>query len=172
HPSNVESRESQAVERLRHKTIKRVTDEVSSLRFNTALAALMECNNVLIKLQHEEVARSAAYQYTLESMMQLLAPLAPHITEEMWQATGHSGSINNTEWPRYEEELTRDEIFTLVVQVNGKVRERIEVVSDISEQHMRELVLGNTRVASFIGEATVQKVIYVPGKLVNIVVRK
>ena len=172
HPNSVESRESQAVERLRHKTIKRVTDEVGSLRFNTALAALMECNNALIKLQNEEVARSTAYQRTLESMMQLLAPLAPHITEEMWQITGHSGSIHNSAWPRYEEELTRDEIFTLVVQVNGKVRERIEVASDISEPAMRALVLGNTRVASFIGEATVQKVIYVPGKLVNIVVRR
>lgn len=171
HPNSVESRESQAVERLRHKTIKRVTDEVGSLRFNTALAALMECNNALIKLQNEEVARSTAYQRTLESIMQLLAPLAPHITEEMWQITGHSGSIHNSAWPRYEEELTRDEIFTLVVQVNGKVRERIEVASDISEPAMRALVLGNTRVASFIGEATVQKVIYVPGKLVNIVVR-
>ncbi len=171
HPSSVENRESQAVERLRHKTIKRVTDEVGSLRFNTALAALMECNNALIKLQNTEVARSAAYQRTLESIMQLLAPLAPHITEELWQTTGHTGSIHNSEWPQYEEELTRDEIFTLVVQVNGKVRERIEVAADISEPAMRALVLGNARVASFIGEATVQKVIYVPGKLVNIVVR-
>ncbi|MEO7021399.1 MAG: class I tRNA ligase family protein, partial [Ktedonobacteraceae bacterium] len=171
HPSKVENSASQAVERLRHKTIKRVTDEIGNLRFNTALAALMECNNALIKLQHEDVARSAAYQRTLESMIQLLAPLAPHITEEMWQATGHSESIHTTDWPQYKEALTKDEIFTLVVQVNGKVRERIEAAADISEQDMRTLVLGNARVASFIGDATVQKVIYIPGKLVNIVVR-
>lgn len=172
HSSDAESEASRAVERLRHKTIKRVTEEIGSMRFNTALAALMECNNVLIKLQNEEVARSAAYRRTLESMMQLLAPLAPHITEEMWQITEHNGSIHTTGWPQYNEEMTRDEIFTLVVQVNGKVRERIEVPADISEQHVRSLALGNTRVASFIGEATVQKVIYIPGKLVNIVVRK
>jgi leucyl-tRNA synthetase len=172
HPDDAQTSESQAIERLRHKTIKRVTEEVSNLRFNTALAALMECNNALIKLQGEAVARSAAFQRTLESMMQLLAPLAPHISEELWQQTDHEGSIHTTDWPQYDEEMTRDENFTLVVQVNGKVRERIEIAADTSEQKIRVLALANARVASFIGDATVQKVIYVPGKLVNIVVRK
>ena len=172
HPSNAETVESKAVERLRHKTIKRVTEEISNLRFNTALASLMECNNALIKLQNEEVAHSSAFQRTLESMLQLLAPMAPHITEELWHQTEHEGSIHTTDWPSYDEEMTKDENFTLVVQVNGKVRERIEVAADISEQNVRILALGSTRVASFIGESTVQKVIYIPGKLVNIVVRK
>jgi leucyl-tRNA synthetase len=172
HPKSVETDESRAVERLRHKTIKRVTEEISNMRFNTALAALMECNNALIKLQGEEVARSTAFQRTLETMMQLLAPLAPHITEELWRQTGHDGSIHDTDWPLYDEEMTKDEIFTLVVQVNGKVRERIEVASNTSEGEIRSLVLANARVASFIGDSTIQKVIYVPGKLVNVVVRK
>jgi len=171
HPSGKEIGESQAIERLRNKTIKRVTEEFSNFRFNTALAALMECNNALIKQQHEPVAHSAAFRRTLESMMQLLAPLAPHITEELWHLTGHSGSIHQTSWPIYDEALTHDETFTLVVQVNGKVRERIEVSSDISEGEARQLALDNPRVASFIGDNTIQKVIYVPGKLVNIVVR-
>jgi leucyl-tRNA synthetase len=104
--------------------------------------------------------------------MQLLAPMAPHISEELWQQTGHTGSIHTSEWPQYVEELTKDEIFTLVVQVNGKVRERVEVPANISEDEIRVLALGNARVASFIGDATVQKVIYVPGKLVNVVVRE
>ncbi len=165
------SSESKAIERLRHKTIKRVTEDLSNFRFNTALAALMECNNVLIKQQNEPVARSAAYRRTLETMMQLLAPMAPHITEELWHITGHTGSIHTTDWPSYDEALTQDESFTLVVQVNGKVRERIEVPADISEGEARALALENPRVASFIGDATIQKVIYVPGRLVNIVVR-
>src|SRR3989442_4735965 len=167
-----ETSESSAIERLRHKTIKRVTEDLRIFHFNTALAALMECNNALIKQQNEPVARSAAFRNTLETMMQLLAPMAPHITEELWHITGHTGSIHVTSWPTYDEALTHDETFTLVVQVNGKVRERIEVAADISEQDIRALVLQNTRVASFIGDATVQKVIYIPGKLVNIVVRK
>jgi len=172
HPEPQETSESRAVERLRHKTIKRVTEEVNSLRFNTALAALMECNNALIKLQNEEVARSAAFQRSLATMIQLLAPLAPHITEELWNQIGHEQSVHTTEWPQYEEELTHDESYTLVVQVNGKVRERIEIATETSEQDIRVLALGNQRVAQYIGEATVLKVIYVPGKLVNIVVRK
>ncbi len=171
-PNSEETRESMDIERLRNKTIKRVTEELSSFRFNTALAALMECNNVLIKQQSEPVARSAAFRNTLETMMQLLAPMAPHITEELWHLTGHTGSIHITRWPSYDEALTHDETFTLVVQVNGKVRERIEVAADTSENEIRMLALNNPRVASFIGEGTIQKVIYVPGRLINIVVRK
>jgi len=171
-PSDEETSESKAIERLRNKTIKRITEELSNFRFNTALAALMECNNVLIKQQHAPVARSVAFRNTLETMMQLLAPMAPHITEELWHLTNHTGSIHETAWPDYDEALTQDETFTLVVQVNGKVRERIEVAADTSERDIRMLALSNPRVASFIGEATVQKVIYVPGRLINIVVRK
>ncbi len=103
--------------------------------------------------------------------MQLLAPLAPHITEELWHITGHTSSIHTSDWPGYDEALTQDENFTLVVQVNGKVRERIKVPADISEGEVHALALQNPRVASFIGDATVQKVIYIPGRLVNIVVR-
>ncbi|HVU68274.1 MAG TPA: leucine--tRNA ligase [Ktedonobacteraceae bacterium] len=172
HPHSAETPESRSIERLRHKTIKRVTEEISNLRFNTALAALMEYNNALIKVQNEEVAHSAAFQHALETMLQLLAPLTPHISEELWHMTGHSGSIHTVAWPTYQEELTRDENFTLVVQVNGKVRERIEVAANTSEQEIRTLALSSARVSSFIGDATVQKVIYVPEKLINIVIRK
>jgi len=170
-PSNEETNESKDIERLRNKTIKRVTEELSNFRFNTALAALMECNNAMIKQQHAPVARSTAFRTMLETMMQLLAPMAPHITEELWHITNHTGSIHTTAWPGYDEALTKDEMFTLVVQVNGKVREKIEVAAGTSESEIRMLALDNPRVASFIGESTVQKVIYVPGRLINIVVR-
>lgn len=166
-----ETAESKAIEQLRHKTIKRVTEDVSHFRFNTALAALMEANNVLVKQQNEPVARTAAYRKTLETMMQLLAPMAPHITEELWHQTGHSESIHTTDWPVYDEAMTQDNTFTLVIQVNGKVRERIEVPASISEDEARKIALTNAKVAPFIGESTVQKVIYIPGRLVNIVVR-
>jgi leucyl-tRNA synthetase len=166
-----ETNESKAIERLRNKTIKRVTEDLSHFRFNTALAALMECNNVLIKQQNENVAHSAAFQRTLATMMQLLAPLAPHITEELWHLTGHRTSIHTSDWPTYDEALTKEETFTLVMQINGKVRERVEVAAGISEAEVRELVVNNPRITSFIGETTVQKIIYIPGKLVNIVVR-
>ena len=164
-----ETSDSKAIERLRHKTIKRVTEDLNNFRFNTALAAMMEFNNVLIKQQHEEVVHSAAYRAALETLLQLLSPFAPHMTEELWHQTGHHGSIHTSSWPVYKEELTRDENFTLVIQVNGKVRERIEVPADISENEVRTMALSNPRVISFVGNSTVRKVIYIPGKLVNIV---
>src|SRR5579863_5147257 len=142
--STKEMPESKAIERLRHKTIKRVTEDMKTFHFNTALAALMECNNALIKQQNEPVARSAAYRRTLETMMQLLAPLAPHITEELWHITGHSDSIHDSAWPVYDEAMTQDETFTLVVQVNGKVRDRVEVSSAISEAEARQIAISNT----------------------------
>ena len=166
-----ETAESRAIEQLRHKTIKRVTEDISHFRFNTALAALMECNNTLITQQNEPVAHSATYRTMLETMMQLLAPMAPHITEELWHITGHTNSIHTSDWPEYDEAKTQDNVFTLVIQVNGKVRERIEVPATISEDEARKIALTNGRVASFIGDSTVQKVIYIPGRLVNIVVR-
>jgi leucyl-tRNA synthetase len=167
-----ETRESRALERLRNKTIKRVTEDLQNFRFNTALAALMECNNALIKQQNEPVVHTVAYRKALETMMQLLATLAPHITEELWHLTGHTHSIHSSEWPSYDEALTQDETFTLVIQINGKVRERIEVSTDISAEEVRELVLDNARVKSFIGNGSIEKVIYVPGRLANVVVRK
>ncbi|HTK08089.1 MAG TPA: leucine--tRNA ligase [Ktedonobacteraceae bacterium] len=163
--------ESKAIERMRNKTIKRVTDDLSNFHFNTALAALMEFNNVLIKQQNQPVARTSVYRQALETMLQLLSPMAPHITEEMWHQTGHSDSIHASNWPDYDEALTKDENFTLVIQVNGKVRERIEVAAEISESDVKKIALTNPRVTTFIGESTVQKVIYIPGRLVNIVVR-
>ncbi len=128
-----ETVESKAIARLRNKTIKRVTEDLGAFHFNTALAALMECNNAMIKQQNEPVARSTEYQQTLEAMMQMLAPMMPYVTEELWHLTGHEGSIHLTGWPGYDEALTQDETFTLVLQVNGKVRERIEVPASISE---------------------------------------
>lgn len=171
HPAKAETKESQAIERLRHKTIKRVTEDLSSFRFNTALAAMMEFNNVLLKQQRNAVAQSTAYRQALETMIQLLAPFAPHITEELWHLTGHKDSVHSTAWPAFDKAMTQDITFTLVMQVNGKVRDRVEVSSDISEAEVRKLAVSNEKVATFIGENTIQKMIYIPGRLVNIVVR-
>ncbi len=168
--SAAETKESKAIERLRNKTIKRVTEDLSNFHFNTALAALMECNNALLKQQNDEVAHSSAYRNTLETMLLLLAPFAPHMTEELWHLTGHKDSIHLSSWPSYDETLIQEETFTLVVQINGKVRERIEVPAAINEEEVRTLALDNPKIQTFIGTATLQKVIYVPGRLVNIVI--
>ena len=171
HATTQETAETKALEHLRHKTIKRVTEDLNNFHFNTALAALMEFNNALIKQQHNEVARSTTYQQALETLLQLLSPFAPHITEELWHQSNHTASIHTTDWPVYSEAMTQDEAFTLVIQINGKVRERIEVAADISEEAVRTLALNNERIQSFISTSKLVKVIYVPGRLVNIVIR-
>ncbi len=170
-PSTEVTTQSREIERLRHKTVKRVTDDLAHFRFNTALAALMECNNVLVKQQGDPISQSAAYRETLEAMMQMLAPMAPHITEELWHLTGHTGSIHTSSWPIYDEAKTVDESFTLVLQVNGKIRDKIEIPANLNEAEVRQMAIENSKVSAFVGEATIQKIVYVPGRLVNIVVR-
>ena len=104
-------------------------------------------------------------------MLLLLAPTAPHLTEELWQQTGHGYSIHNQGWPKWNEDLVKDEELTLVVQVNGKLRDRITVPASITEEEAKQKALESQRVKSYIEGKEVLKIIFVPGRLVNLVVR-
>jgi leucyl-tRNA synthetase len=109
---------------------------------------------------------------SIESLLLLLAPTAPHLTEELWQRTGHSYSIHNQSWPKWDEALAKDEEITLVVQINGKLRDRITVPASITEDEARKLVLERPRVKTYVEGKKIAKLIYVPGRLVNLVVRE
>ena len=148
-----------------HKTIRIVTDHMERMRFNTGFAAMMEQLNHIAKLKPEEVGR-----FGFESYVVMLAPMAPHIAEELWRALGHTGSIHLESWPQFSEELARDEQVTVVVQVNGKVRERLQVSAGTSEDEVRALALGSESVVRHIGDKPPKKIIYVPDKLLSIVV--
>ena len=100
----------------------------------------------------------------------MLAPFAPHNAEEMWEALGHTGGIGQVFWPGYDEAIAREETVTVVVQINGKIRSRIEVPANSSDETLREAALSDARVREFTNGKTVRKVIVVPGKLVNIVI--
>ncbi len=150
--------------RRAHKAIRIVTDHVERMRFNTALAALMDQLNYLMKLAPEEAGR-----FALETYVVMLAPMAPHIAEEMWRAMGHTASVHLEPWPKFSKELARDETVTVVVQVNGKVRDRLQVGAGTSEDEVREMALGSESVARHLGGKQPRKVIYVPDKLLNIV---
>ncbi len=155
-----------AVETLRraHKTVATVTDHVERMRFNTALAALMDQLNYLQRLTPAEQGR-----FAIESYVLMLAAMAPFVCEEFWRELGHTGSIHLESWPRFDTELTRDETLTVVVQVNGKVRDRLEVPADAGEAAVREMALRSAAVARHLDGKSPRKVIYVPGKLVSIV---
>jgi leucyl-tRNA synthetase len=155
--------------RILHKTTKRITEDMERFRFNTMLAAFMECINAITRLR-PKISRSA-YGHASNRLARLLAPSAPHLAEELWHRVGHTDSVHLQAWPPYDPALVLDEQVTLVVQVNGKVRDKIEVPADISEDEAKRLAVESPRVQAFLDGATVRQVIHVPGKLVNIVAR-
>ncbi|HEU5440452.1 MAG TPA: leucine--tRNA ligase [Ktedonobacterales bacterium] len=161
-----------AAERLQHKSIARVTESYAGLRFNTALAALMEYLNGLSKLKDDEPAlvRDPRYAAALDTLLVLLAPLAPHISEELWHQAGHEQSVHSQPWPEFNPALTVDETVTVIVQVNGKLREKLELAPDVSEDEVRRLALASPKVQAATGGRPLKKFIYVADRyLANIV---
>ena len=156
--------------RLIHKTIRKVTTDMERFRFNTMLAALMEFTNYLGKVQEQGTVSASAWQEAITYLLLLLAPTAPHLMEELWARTGHPYSIHNQPWPKWDEELAKEEEVTLVIQVNGKLRDKVTVPVSITESEARELALGRERVKAYVQGNKIAKVIYVPQRLVNIVV--
>ena len=154
-----------------HQTIRRVTKDLERIRFNTMIAALMEFTNYLAKVKDTGYVANSDWVEAIDNLLLLLAPTAPHLAEELWQQTGHNYSIHNQSWPRWDEELARDEQITLVVQVNGKLRDRIIVPTSITEAGARQIVLEREKVKTCVEGKEITKIIYVPGRLVNLVVR-
>ena len=154
-----------------HKTIRRVTDDLERFKFNTALAALMEYTNFLNQAWERKGIDSRGWSDAIEKLLVLLAPMAPHIAEELWERTGHAYSVHNQPLPQWDPALAADEVITLVVQVNGRLRDRIEVPVSITEEEAKRLAQESRRVQPHVAGKDIARVIYVPGKLVNIVAR-
>ncbi len=157
--------------RMTHKTIRRVTEDMERFRFNTMVAALMEYTNFLTRLKEAGPVDADGWREAMRSLVLLLAPSTPHLAEELWERTGNKYSVHNQRWPDWEPELAAAEEITLVVQVNGKVRDRILVPVDVSEGQAKEIALSSERVRSHVAGKETLRVIYVPGRLVNVVVR-
>jgi leucyl-tRNA synthetase len=153
-----------------HKTIKKVSQDIHSMSFNTAIAAMMSLVNDLYKFRAEGMKHSAGWRFVLETLTQLLAPLAPHITEEVWQNLGHEESVHASRWPEWDDKLVVEEVITLAVQINGKVRSEIVVAADISEQDALAAAKTDKKIAAYLDGKPVKKEIYVAGRLVNLVV--
>ena len=147
---------------LQHQTIKRVTEHIAALKYNTAVAALMEYLNSLEDTQN--ITRKE-----LETLLQLLAPFAPFITEELWHQLGNQKSIHTSTWPKFDPEAIRPATITIPVQVNGRVRDHITIASDTPEEEIKQLALATPQVQRFTANQNIIKVIYVPGRIINIV---
>src|SRR5690606_35855471 len=153
--------------------IKRVTGDLETrMNFNTAISAIMELSNAIYHyLNDTEEADYELLKVVIDKMLLLLSPFAPNMTAELWEQLGNDGSINERAWPGYDEAaLVKDEV-NIVVQINGKVRDRVEVSADIDENELREVVLAREKVQEYIGEKEIVKFIVIPKKLVNIVIK-
>ena len=153
-------------------TLKKVTEDLNEkFGFNTAISALMELINEMYKYKELENRNDAVIKEAIETIVTILAPFAPHIGEELWTMIGKDGSIFDISWPSYDESaLVKDEV-EVVVQVNGKVRGKLSVASNISREEMQEAAMNDEKIKTLVEGKTIVKVIAVPKKLVNIVVK-
>jgi len=157
--------------RLTHQAIKKATEDMENIHFNTMISSLMEFTNYLTMIKEAGSVKPASWDEAIKILLLLLAPTAPHLAEELWQRTGHDYSIHNQAWPAWDEELAKDDEITLVIQVNGKLRERLVVPATISEAEAKELALAQPRIKTHLEGKQLLKQIYVPGRLLNIVVK-
>ena len=171
--NETESMHAIKVLQVAHKTIKKVTHDIESDKFNTAIAAIMEALNDYNKLAREDsIQQSHEWKFAIESLLQILAPFAPHVTEELWQQLSNTDSIHIDSWPKYDPELVKDDVVTIVIQVNGKLRGEFVAPTGTSQTELEELAGKANIEQNITGDAKIVKTIVVPGRLVNYVVQK
>jgi leucyl-tRNA synthetase len=160
--------------RLIHRTIKKVTEDIEGrFHFNTAIAAIMELSNALTAAVQAEIQSKAAgtvIKQGVETLIVLLAPFVPHVASELWEQLGHHERLDRVLWPSYSEAALEEEKLLIVVQVNGKVRGKITVPADMTQERVQTEALADPKVVDFLGSKKVHRVVYVPRRLVNIVV--
>ncbi len=163
HPAVAEVAPDRETLRWLHRTIQKVTEDTEAMRFNTAIAAMMEFVNYLSKLPVRP-------RSVIEPFVLLLAPYAPHIAEELWHALGHVHSLADEPWPQYDPALLQEDEVEIAVQINGKVRARLKVPAGSDEASVQAVVLADAAVQQHIGSKAIKMIKVVPGRLVNIVV--
>jgi leucyl-tRNA synthetase len=161
-----------SLERERHAAIQRVTYSFERFHFNTAVAALMELSSTLLRAIEDKTASRIACEQTFDTLLQLLHPMAPHITAELWERRDHVEDILDTDWPQHDEAKLRRARIELVVQVDGKLRDRVEVDAGASDKEIREAALASPKVREHVGGRDVAKAVVVPGRLINLVTRR
>ncbi len=158
-----------------HTTIKRVTEDIEErFNFNTALSAIMELVNELYKYKEtdRELLNGFLYKEGIKTVVTLLSPFAPHIADELWQQMGHTDSVYLQEWPRFDAKaIVKDEI-EIVIQINGKVREKIFVAANSSKEELENIAMESEKIKQFIGDKKIAKIIAIPKRLVNIVIKQ
>jgi leucyl-tRNA synthetase len=168
------SKSGQDLHRKTHQTIAKVSQDINGkFHFNTAISAIMELNNSLSSLtsgDHGEPPEAGAIKEAVDAILQLLAPMVPHFTEELWQLLGHQDELTMTPWPSFDQEAAKEDEIILVVQINGKVRSRLQVAAGIDEETIKKMALDDERVQKFVEGQNIRKIIVVKNKLISIVI--
>jgi leucyl-tRNA synthetase len=159
---NLKEKAGDAVIKAMHKTVKKVTDDMQSFKFNTAIASMMEFVNAIYQ--------SGADKEAYKTLVLLLAPIAPHFCEEIWQILGNKESVAQAQWPKFDPKMLVEDIITMVVQVNGKVRSKLDVSLNMAEDALKQLCLADEKLKVWLAGKPVRKFIVVPNKIINIVV--
>jgi len=176
HPERIESNAAVALRRKVHQTIRRVTEDIERFHFNTAISAMMELVNAMVEARNNVVHKGlsgpdmpAAYLEACETLSLLLAPFAPHLAEELWERVGGEGSVHLASWPDWDREAAREAEITVVVQVNGKVRDRLTVAPGTPREELEVLAMASPKVQAHLAGKSVRQTIVVVGRLVNVV---
>jgi leucyl-tRNA synthetase len=159
----VDTAPDNSTRKLLHRTIDMVRTEMGELRFNTSIAKLIELNNAVTKLD-------ATPREVAEGMVRMLAPLVPHVAEELWRKLGHDETVTYLEFPTADAALLVDDTIEVPVQINGKVRARIMIAADADAETAEATALADEKVIAVLGGATPKKIIVVPGRMINVVV--
>jgi len=168
-PQSVDDSATRALRRKTHQTIQRVTQDLDEFSFNTAVAAIMELRNAILAAQKEAAASRDAWDEAVDTMLLLLAPISPHITEELWARRGRGYSIHQQDWPSWDEDVARDETISLIIQINGKTRDKIDVPAGLDDDALGRIALESEKIQRALDGKAPRKVIVARGTLVNIV---
>jgi leucyl-tRNA synthetase len=160
---------SRGLRRATHRTIKEVGEDYAELHFNTALSKMMELTNALGSARDDGLAGTDAYAEAVDTLLLLLAPMAPHISEELWSRRGRPYSIHQQPWPAFDAALIVSDMIELPVQVDGKLRDRLSVAPDTAPEEIERLALASERVQAYLKGRAPRKVVQIPGRLVNVV---
>jgi len=158
------SADKETLKKLLHKTIKKVGEDVELMKFNTAVSSMMEFVNAC------NVSSGGLDKKDLIDFIKIFSPFAPHLAEELWEATGGKDLCCEQKWPKYDEKLIKEKNVLLIVQINGKVRDKIEAKADIEQKEAEKLVMKSEKIKALIGESEVKKIVFIPDKLINIVI--
>jgi leucyl-tRNA synthetase len=163
---------SPEINKALHQAIKRSTKDIESLSFNTAISGMMECLNVFTEKNGSTSPSTmlGAKKEQLEDFLKILAPFAPHIAEELWQMLGHKKSIHLEKWPKYNEKFLIEKDFELIIQINGKMCDKIKMPIDISQENAEKLLMKQEKIKQILNGQTPKKVIFVKNRLINIVI--